>query len=343
MSSDHTHVLWTPHRHGPCRSPGLLLLTAFLVGIPSARGGDDARAITSPLLLPGVDDAAAWKKLPRAETGTGQALPAWARALAPSLPHTTAAMLELDYRHRTHSALPPKLRAMLQWTAAHALSCGYAEANAAADLQRSGGTADELQALRKDGAGLPEAERAALAFARKTTIEPDAVTDKEVADLVRCYGEKQVVAMVLLVAYSTFQDRLLLALDLALEPGGPRPPPEVHFAPIPLGTRLAVPRSQPIGVPMYTPRAAPDQAGGRPDFESLRKLIEKQRSRRARIGLPSGEGNAVHWGAVCRTYQPELASAWAACQRSFGAEANQDPIFSTSVFWIVSYARQSFY
>ncbi len=159
----------------------------------------------------------------------------------------------------------------------------------------------------------------------------------------RCYREKQVVAMVLLLAYANFQDRLLLALDLPLEPGGPLAPLEVRFAPIPLGTRIAQPRPQPIGLPNRPAARRLEPERRRLDFAALRKRIEKQRSRRPRISLPNGEGAAVHWGAVCRTYQPKLASAWAVCQHHFGAEANQDPVFETSVFWIVSYAQQSFY
>lgn len=340
-------AIGTTHCRGRCwyLSRLLLLMAPFLVGMPAAHAGGDAPMPPGrvALLEPAIDDAAAWQKLPRAEKGTGQALPLWARALVPSLPYTTAAMLELDYRHRTQGALPPKLRAMLRWTYAHALHSSYAEANASADFRRCGGTSDELHALQKAGTGLPEPDRAALTFARKLAVKPNAVTDQDVAELVRCYGEKQVVAMVLLLAYASFQDRLALALDLPLEPDGPLAPLDVRFAPVPLGTRLTVPRPEPIALPKPPASAEPQPGRQRPDVDALRKRIEKQRSRRPRISLPDGEGKTVHFGAVCRGYQPELASAWAVCQHHFGAEANQDPVFETSVFWIVSYAQQSFY
>src|SRR5262245_39548754 len=57
-------------------------------------------AAESPCRLSLVASKEAWKSLPPAEKGTGQPLPVWARALAPLLPHTTAAMLELDFRQR---------------------------------------------------------------------------------------------------------------------------------------------------------------------------------------------------------------------------------------------------
>ena len=86
----------------------------------------------------------------------------------------------------------------------------------------------------------PEPEQAALEFAHQMTVDAAEVTDAEVAGLIARYGEAKVVAMVLLLAYANFQDRLLLALDVSIEVGGPMPPLEVRFDPKP--NRL---RSQP--------------------------------------------------------------------------------------------------
>jgi alkylhydroperoxidase family enzyme len=320
-------------------------LLLFLWAVPAAPGGRADRAAPGRAeeRAPLLSDAGAWKRLPRAEKGAGKRLPAWARALAPTLPHTAAAMLELDYRHRALSPLPPKLRAKVRWVAAHALGCAYSEACAAADFLRDGGTPAELSALKGDHAGLPEPERLALAFAHKLTLTPHAATDEEVARLVRHYGEKRVVALVLLLAHAGFQDRLLLGLDLAAEPGDPLPPLEVRFAPVPLGTSLARPRREPPVRPAPPAAPAVDRDWGRLDLFTLHHEIDKQRARRPRIRLPRTEPGAIHWGLVCRTYQPELAAAWAVCRRNFGAEANQDPVFEASVFWVLTRARQSFY
>src|SRR5262245_37796124 len=56
-------------------------------------------------LVPVPGNEKAWKHLPPALKGAGQPLPAWARALSPGLPYTTAAMLELDFRHRARGPL----------------------------------------------------------------------------------------------------------------------------------------------------------------------------------------------------------------------------------------------
>jgi hypothetical protein len=46
---------------------------------------------------------------------------------------------------------------------------------------------------------------------------------------------------------------------------------------------------------------------------------------------------------VCRTYQPELAAAWSAVSQAFDAEADQDPVFQASLFWVVTRAVRCFY
>jgi hypothetical protein len=155
------------------------------------------------------------------------------------------------------------------------------------------------------------------------------------------YGEKQVVAMVLLVAYANFQDRLLLALDLPAQPDDLTPPLAVRFVPPPLGARLALPRQGPAGPP--PPRLAIEPPQRAVAFAALQQAVERQRQRRPRIRLPQGEPGSIYWGQVCRTYQPELAAAWATCRSRFGAEANQDAVFEASLFWVVTQAQQSFY
>src|SRR4029078_8964889 len=77
--------------------------------------------------------------------------------------------------------------------------------------------------------GWPAADRAALEFARKMNVASATVTDAEFAQLARSFGDRQAAAMVLLLAYANFQDRLLLCLDAPLEPEGPLAPAEIDF------------------------------------------------------------------------------------------------------------------
>src|SRR5579871_451876 len=201
---------------------GLWLLFVFL--LLSRGAGADTGAYVRVLT-----DEAAWKKLPPAEEGGGQRLPVWIRALADTLPKTAAAMIELDYAQRVENPLPPRLRAKLRWIAADANRCDYARVYARFDYIRAEGKAEEIDTLPRRLDQLPEAERMALVFVRQLVEEAYTVSDAQVARLVELYGEKQVVAIVLVAAYANFQDRLLLALGVSVEPDGPLPAPKVRF------------------------------------------------------------------------------------------------------------------
>ena len=75
--------------------------------------------------VPLLADAEAWKRLPPVESGGGQPLPSWARALAGPLPYTTAAMLELDRAYRTSDSLDPKLAAAIRLVVARTVRSEY--------------------------------------------------------------------------------------------------------------------------------------------------------------------------------------------------------------------------
>ncbi len=140
-------------------------------------------------------------------------------------------MLELEYVHRTKSPLGPVLRGKLRWVAADANGCDYAKRYAEFDLRRAGLTEKELKVLAGSLDEQQTGERAVLAFARKLTLAAYTVTDEEMAALVELYGAEKVVAIVHTLAFANFQDRILLALGVKVEPEGPLPPLDVHLDP----------------------------------------------------------------------------------------------------------------
>jgi alkylhydroperoxidase family enzyme len=306
--------------------------------------------------VPLLDNKETWKRLPEAERGAGQPLPVWARTLADALPRTTAAMLELDYVQRVKSPLDPKLRGKMRWVAAHANRCEYSESYAVADLRQAGVSSAEIRALAGDFSALPEAERFALVFARKLTLAANTVTDEEVARLIKLHGEKNVTAMVLLLAYANFQDRLLLTLDLPVEPGGPLKPLDVRFtkSPVTAMSRPALPGD---------PKEKADLRVNDPDwrdkdFAALQKEMDGQRGRAPRIAVPSWEdalkslppGIAapakpvrIRWSLVCLGHQPELALGWSTCLRTFAQETKQDRVLEETIFWVITRSLNCFY
>jgi alkylhydroperoxidase family enzyme len=323
---------------------------------PAAMMAESPREIRPTVALLSNEDC--WRALPSAESGAGQPLPSWARALAAPLPKTTAALLRLDYVQRSRSPLDPKLRAAMRWVAAHANGSAYAEAYALFDAKRAGLDDAAIDALRRgDSSKLRAGEKAALEFARKMTVASSTVTDDEFAALVKAYGEKDVVAMVLLMAYSNFQDRLLVCLGSPVEPGGPLPPLEIAFAPGAVQNQmLSFPKSQTsLAKPTGKDLVEDDAEWAGVTYDELQEKLERQRNKTTRVRVPAWDDVVrglpkdftpsrrpvrIVWTLVCLGYQPELASAWETLMRTAGAESRGklDRVLSQGLFWVVTKA-----
>jgi alkylhydroperoxidase family enzyme len=330
------------------------LLSALAVSAPGEQVATSLPEVEGHFSLLGDEEC--WQKLPPAAKGGGQSLPSWARALAALMPRTTVALLQLDFVHRMRSPLDPKLRAQMRWVGAHANHCAYSEAYAAFDARRAGLDDDALEALRRgDYSQKTPAEKAALEFARKMTLDSTGITDGEFAALVQAYGEKKTAAMVLLMAYGSFQDRLILCLGSPLEAGGPKPPLEVVFAHGALRSDLANPYANqffpfPPGTGKSQVEADPDWASL--TYDQLQSRLESQRQRPTRLripnweevqrGLPAGfmRPNRVVWNLVHLGYVPELSMAWETLMRANAPETNSslDRIFCVNLFWITARA-----
>ncbi len=326
--------------------------------------------------VPVLTDAATWKKLSAVEEGFGQPLPVWIRALAVSLPKTARGMIDLDYEQRAGSALPPQLRAKLRWIAANFNRCEYAKAYARADYVRAGGRAEEIDNLPRQLGKLPEGERLALQLVQQLVESAYTVTDEQIARLVKLYGEKQVVAIVLVAAYANFQDRLLLALGVSVEEGGPLPPVKVRFRKPSPPTQSTEPREDtsakedkegpkrkltpPATDPPAVPEKIDDPEWTAVSFKALREGLAQQKDRRrARIPLPDHktvfdsfpEGlprpdNAemrIKWCLLNYGYQPRLTAAWLGGLDAFQEESDLDAVFHESMFWIVTRSLKCFY
>jgi alkylhydroperoxidase family enzyme len=322
-----------------------LLEQAKAAAVPRPAPGGPAKAAA---FVPLLSNDEAWKRLPRPQTGGGQALPAWARATARALPHTTAAMLELDYLHRVDSPLPARLRGMMRWTAAHANRCPCTQEQALADLRLAGVGPANLDLLRKEPGKLPAAERDAVAFARQMTRAAYTVTDAEVAALIKAHGEAAVVAMVQLLAYANFQDRLILSLGLGAQ--APLPALRVTFPRRTAGEGPTAPARAAVRPPAGPGPATKitDEEWLALDYKALQKNLTGQRARAPRIRVPkpkdpTRKGAGIRWTLVCSGYQPKLAQGWGACTGSFREDARQDRAFEELQFWVVTRSLHCFY
>jgi alkylhydroperoxidase family enzyme len=323
----------------------VLVLALVLLPLSALAAPPPADAGTTALM----DDAECWKRMPPAESGAGQPLPGWAKAVASRLPRTAAAMLELDLAQRTKSPLEPALRAKMRWVIAHANRCGYGEAYALADLERAGGDVASVKGLTGDPANWPQSDRDPLEFARQMTTEAPAVPDELFTRLRQRYGDKRVAAMVLLAAYGNFQDRIVLGLALPLESGAPLPPLEVKFAP---GAFQQTPvlASQPVLPGLLSAGATVverDPQWSELTYDELQSQLERQRGRNPRLPVPNWDDvkknlppalaarpTRIVWNLVCSGYVPELAIPWSNSTRTMWAEAKPDRVFEESLFWV---------
>ena len=319
---------------------GALLIPAVTIAA-SPREGDGP---VTPL-----SDAECWKRMPPTESGDGQPLPVWAKAVAVRLPRTAASMLELDLAQRAKGPVDPVLRAKMRWVIARANKCAYSEAYALADLARASGDTAVARTLTGDPAQWPEADRAPLQFALMLTVAAPAVSDELFARLRGRFGDKRVAAMVLLAAYGNFQDRILLGLALPIEPRGPLPPLVVKFAsgafqPTPL---LPPQAKVPALLTSGTTVVERDPEWSELKFDELQSRLEQQRGRTPRLPIPTWDEvkknlppaiaarpTRIVWNLVCSGYVPELAIPWSVGTRTMWVEAKADRVFEESLFWV---------
>jgi alkylhydroperoxidase family enzyme len=302
--------------------------------------------------LPLLSNSQAWERLPAARVGQGASLPTWARILSSELPRSTAALLQLDYAQRTQGPVPLGLRAGMRWVAAHANGAKYAEVQALADARRAGVDDDRIAGLGKDGyPGWTDEERRALDFARNMSVGSSEVSDAEFADLVSGFGDRASASMVLLMAYSNFQDRLLICLQVT-PAGAEAPAAEIDFD-LEVLARTGEP---PTGLPPWpksngTNDVPPDQDWSRVSYESLQDKLEVQRQKPTRLRIPEWREFAaslpnglfdrpsdIVWYRIVFGYAPELAIPFEVYLRTAGSEIGPrwNGMFGGSLFWVVT-------
>jgi hypothetical protein len=320
----------------------MTVLALILVGCAWVESVNAAAPPAPPRLDP-LSNSEAWGRLPVEPPS----LPAWARVTAGSLPRTTAHMLALDHLHRAKNPLGAALAARLRWAAADENGCEYAKRYATFDLKQAGVS---------DPKSVKKSERLAIEFARKMSRAPQTVTDEEMAELIRQFGESKVVAMVHTLAFANFQQRIWLALGVEVEKEGPFPPLEIRIAKGDSTRSLAPARpdwKSVLAVKVSEDSEEPEWE--KRDFEEIRKTVEAQKDRKARIKAPPEDSlkmlpppmrermKKIVWSHVSLGYQPVLTRSWFDCMDTFSSEGRLDRVFSSTLFWVVTRGVDCFY
>ncbi len=302
-------------------------------------------AIAVPLL----SDEACWNKLPPVVSGTRGVLPNWAKAVARDLPNTTAALLQLDFAQRTQSPLNPILRAKLRYRIACENRCDYAQVTALDDLKRSGLSPQECEAFIRNPSGTDTPEADPIEFVRLLTIDAPSVSENLFRKLQTTYGNRRLVAMVLLAAYGNFQDRLILGLNIPLESSGPLPSLEIRFDPAAFQPFPVLPPLQSIPEPIVggSNLIPSNQEWSELSFEDLQGRLEEQRRKAPLLPIPQWDEvlpnlplpmqsrpTRIIWNLVGWFYVPELSIPWSVATRTMWAETTPDRILEESLFWV---------
>jgi alkylhydroperoxidase family enzyme len=147
---------------------------------------------------------------------SGAAVPQWARLLG-NFPRGGKRLADAFARAETKGKLSPALKAKIAWVAARQDRAWYALGHASRRLHELGLTDDQVFALdRPEDAGTP-AERAALALARKITVDPALIADADVEAVRKHFSDSEAAEVVYLTTMAAAFDRLTEAAGLRLE------------------------------------------------------------------------------------------------------------------------------
>jgi alkylhydroperoxidase family enzyme len=219
----------TPEKYRAMRSrvaplPADAPTTVQVCARPANRGPLEARAQVEAALaacrhrmprLPLASETQARAVVPADWTGSGP-LPQWVRLLA-DFPKGGKAWVAQTYYSETKGRLAPRLKAEIAYVAARNDRAWYALGHAIRRLKDLGLDDAAIEALDRPGDSMPQPERAALAVARKITVNPALITDADIEGLRKSYSDHEVAEIVYQTTQAAFFDRLTEAAGLRLE------------------------------------------------------------------------------------------------------------------------------
>jgi alkylhydroperoxidase family enzyme len=166
---------------------------------------------TSWLALAPEDGA---RKLMPEEAMSGP-VPNWVRLLAAT--KSSQGRIKGQYALRTKGNLEPKLRAQMDWIAAHLDRAWYALGQAEERLRALGEPAQRIVALAGPWDEFSEKERAAFRLVRISTVLPMAVADDDFAPLLKHYTGPQAAEIMHRICEAAYFNRVTEAAQLPLE------------------------------------------------------------------------------------------------------------------------------
>jgi alkylhydroperoxidase family enzyme len=140
----------------------------------------------------------------------------WERAVS-GLPEVGKYQVAAWNTIMTDDHLPPRLKAELAFITAVNNRAWYAAATAAQRLVELGVPSEEYVSLLSDGAHDSPGAAAAYRLARKSTVDPHLISDRDIADVRAHYSDEETAMIMHVICMSNLFDRFTEALGLPLE------------------------------------------------------------------------------------------------------------------------------
>jgi len=221
------------------------------------------------------------------------------RTGGPPQPGQPAPEMNLDYAFKTR----------LFWIVSRVNNCHYCLGHQEHKLLTAGMTEDQIAALDSQWDEFSPADRAALEFARKLTLEPDQITDADIQQLKQHFSDPQVVEIVFTIASNNSTNRWTDSLGI---------PQDDLFRDEPL--KLDTPtsdrfRSTRSKVAIDLPRSR----GPLPGAAEVKQQLEAARSRAPRVAVPAEPADQPAWVRVLAAF-PKTAEGQQKAWNAVAAE-----------------------
>jgi alkylhydroperoxidase family enzyme len=255
-------------------------------------------------------------------------------------------------------SLDPTFKVKLFWVTSRANNCYYCLGHQELKLAAAGVSDDDIAALDGDWARFTPAERAALAFTRKLTFEPNAVSAADVEELKRHYTPLQVLEIVVTVAGYNSTNRWTGGLNIPSEASGesfrrgdgradlktfqtPTSPQFAglasHVAPLPAGGRSTA-------APAWPARPAPE---GRADIEATwlaartrTPLLPLADEAAARAVWP--DGPPPNWARLLANF-PKAGKGRVDSLRTAETKGSLSPRLKGAIAWVAARQDRAWY
>jgi alkylhydroperoxidase family enzyme len=282
---------------------------------------------------------------------------------APAFGRNADANMTLDYAFKTE----------LFWIVSRTNNCQYCLGHQESKLLAAGLDEPTIAALDGDWSGFDPAHRAAFAFARKLTYEPDRLTDADIAQLREHYTDLQILEMVLSVAGNNAINRWKegagipqikdggnfgrrnVAGALAAEAGPAEH--QSYLTPTPEAFRSTISRVAPIVDDPATGQPSRKTLSRRPPLEStaeVDKALEAARHRAPRLPLVGEsearavvsdllpEGPLPEWVRLVTNFPREGLNRVTSI-KSAEAKGDLEPLLKAQAAWIVARQDRAWY